>query len=531
MDLNRRDALKLGALGVAGAAGASQLPLGEIIEARATPLLALGNMPKLFTTPFMRPPILHPTHSRRDAEGVMTDFFTVRESARRARILPGRDTVIFGYNGMAPGPTIKAHRGRRAVLRVINQLPSRHPSLGQSTETSVHLHGSASLPQYDGYASDVTSRGWFKEYHYPNFQPARTLWYHDHGFHHTAENAYAGLYAQYQMHDMAEQELMPQGEFDVPLTVADALFKFNGQLTIGDDTSGLWGNVILVNGRPWPVMQVKRRIYRFRFLVASISRSYRFRLGNGDPVKVVGTDGGLMPKAQEVTQWRQASAERYEVLIDFSKYRAGQRVVLNNLSNANNRDFANTDKIMAFDVTDAPFSRKDPTWNHVDDTLVTAPVMTLREQDATRTRRIALARTGGIWTINGQTWEDVIKSEFQLLLADPKLNATEIWELENSGGGWFHPLHIHLVDFKILDRNGRPPFDYELGPKDVAYLGEKETVRVLVKFGPHRGRYMVHCHNLVHEDHDMMAQMAVGMTPGTRDPNDPIDGARPHRMP
>src|SRR5215208_6462176 len=187
MDLTRRDMMKLGALGVAGAAGASQLPLNEIIEARATSLLALGNMPKVFTTQFMRPPILHPTHSRRDRNGVVTDFFTVRESARRARILPTKDTVIFGYNGMAPGPTIKTHRGRPAVLRVINQLPSVHPSLGQTTETSVHLHGSASLPQYDGYASDVTRDGWFKDYHYPNIQPARTLWYHDHGFHHTAE--------------------------------------------------------------------------------------------------------------------------------------------------------------------------------------------------------------------------------------------------------------------------------------------------------------------------------------------------------
>jgi FtsP/CotA-like multicopper oxidase with cupredoxin domain len=531
MDLTRRDMFKLGALGAVGTAGASQLPWSSIIEARAVGLLAARDMPRPFRNAFMRPPILHPVRSRRDADGVWTDFFTVRERAQRARILPTKDTVLFGYNGMAPGPTIKVHRGRRAVLRVVNNLPSVHPSLGQTTETSVHLHGSASLPQYDGYASDVTSRNWFKDYHYPNFQPARTLWYHDHGFHHTAENAYAGLYAQYHMHDKAEQELMPQGEFDVPLTVADALFRANGQLTIGDDESGLWGNVILVNGRPWPVMKVKRRIYRFRILVASISRSYRFQLGNGDPVHVVGTDGGLMPKSQRVNQWRQSSAERYEVLIDFRRYRAGQRVVLRNLSNENNRDFANTDQVMAFDVTDAPFSKKDHTWNKVPNNLVTAPVMRLKEKDATRTRRISLARTGGIWTINGQTWDDVIKSDFQLLLADPKLNATEIWELSNPGGGWFHPLHIHLVDFKILDRNGRPPFDYELGPKDVAYLGEQETVRVLVKFGPHRGRYMVHCHNLVHEDHDMMAQFAVGMPPGARDRNDPIQGAPPHRMP
>ena len=318
-------------------------------------------------------------------------------------------------------------------MRVINQLPARHPSLGQTSTTSVHLHGSASLPQFDGYASDITRPGWFKDYQYPNFQPARTLWYHDHGVHHTAQNAYAGLYAQYHLHDRAEQELLPQGEFDVP---ADRRRRRSSpptvQLTIGDDESGLWGDVILVNGRPWPVMKVKRRIYRFRFLVASISRSYRFQLGNGDPVTVVATDGGLMPKARQVSQWRQGSAERYEVLIDFRRYRPGQRVVLRNLSNDNNRDFANTDQVMAFDVTDAPFSKRDHTWNQLPDTLVDSHVMGLegsrRDPDP---KAAAWNVTSGIWTINGQTWEDVIDSDFQLLVADPRLNSTEIWELTN----------------------------------------------------------------------------------------------------
>jgi FtsP/CotA-like multicopper oxidase with cupredoxin domain len=530
MDLTRRDMLKLGALGVVGTAGASRLPWSSVIEAQTVGLLAPRDLPAPFRNGFVRPPVLRPDRTGRDRDGVLTDYFTITEQARRARILPTMATAIWGYNGISPGPTIKIRRGRRAVFRVINRLPDFHPSLRQDSTTSVHLHGSASLPQYDGYASDITGRGWFKDYRYPNFQAARTLWYHDHGVHHTAQNAYAGLYAQYHLHDAAEQALLPQGEFDVPLMVADALFTPRGQLTIGDDESGLWGNVILVNGRPWPVMKVKRRIYRFRFLVASISRSYRFQLGNGDPVTVVATDGGLMPQAQHVTQWRQSSAERYEVLIDFRHYRPGQRVVLRNLSNDNNRDFANTDQVMAFDVTDAPFSKRDHTWNRLPNKLVDSPVMRLKESDATRIRQISVLRTGGIWTINGQTWEDVINSEFQLLLANPKLGATEIWELHNPGGGWFHPVHIHLVDFKILSRNGRPPFDYERGPKDVAYVGEDETVRVLVKFGPNRGRYMIHCHNLVHEDHDMMGQFAVGWTPGARDANDPM-GTPARRMP
>ncbi|HEU5455625.1 MAG TPA: multicopper oxidase domain-containing protein [Nocardioides sp.] len=529
MELTRRDMMKLGALGVVGAAGTTQLPWGAI-GARTASELAPRDMPRPFRNRFVRPPVLRPDRSRRDQDGVWTDYFTLQEQVRRARILPTMSTIMYGYNGITPGPTIKVRRGRRAVVRVRNQLPDIHPALGHSSTTSVHLHGSASLPQFDGYASDITGPGWFKDYRYPNFQPARTLWYHDHGVHHTAQNAYAGLYAQYHLHDAAEQALLPQGEFDVPLMVADALFTPRGELTLGDDESGLWGDVILVNGRPWPVMKVKRRIYRFRFLVASISRSYRFQLGNADPVTVVATDGGLMPKAQTVSQWRQSSAERYEVLIDFRRYRPGQRVMLRNLSNDNNRDFANTDQVMAFDVTDAPFSRRDLTWNHLPNTLVDSPVMRLKPSDATRTRQLSVLRTGGIWTINGQTWEDVINSEFQLLVANPRLNATEIWELHNPGGGWFHPVHLHLVDFKILSRNGRPPFDYERGPKDTAYVGEDETVRVIVKFGPNRGRYMVHCHNLVHEDHDMMAQYAVGWTPGARDANDPM-GTPARRMP
>ena len=117
----------------------------------------------------------------------------------------------------------------------------------------------------------------------------------------------------------------------------------------------------------------------------------------------------------------------------------------------------------------------------------------------------------------------MISSDYKFTVANCEREQVEIWELENPSGGWFHPLHIHLIDFKILDRNGKPPFPWERGPKDVAYLGENEKVRVLVRFGPNEGRYMVHCHNLVHEDHDMMIQFNVGKVYSNNadDPNDP----------
>jgi spore coat protein A len=175
---------------------------------------------------------------------------------------------------------------------------------------------------------------------------------------------------------------------------------------------------------------------------------------------------------------------------------------------------------MRFEVTDDPF---DPADNRIPDQLnPDTDTMGLQARDAERTTGIDVGREHGEWTINGQTWADVIASRFRKVVANPEPDELQIWELRNTSGGWFHPVHIHLVDFKILDRNGRPPPPYERGPKDVAYIGENETVRVIMRFADQTGRYMIHCHNLVHEDHDMMVQFRVGEdTPD----NDPITSA------
>ncbi|NJP09842.1 MAG: multicopper oxidase domain-containing protein [Leptolyngbyaceae cyanobacterium RU_5_1] len=110
---------------------------------------------------------------------------------------------------------------------------------------------------------------------------------------------------------------------------------------------------------------------------------------------------------------------------------------------------------------------------------------------------------GQDWTINSKTWSSARVD------ADPGQCKIEVWNLVNAGN-WVHPVHIHLIDFQILDRNGLEPPQYERGWKDVVLLKEFETVRVVARFGPHRGKYMMHCHNLVHEDHDMMNQFEVG---------------------
>ena len=376
--------------------------------------------------------------------------------------------------------------------------------------------------------------------------------------HWTAQQAYGGLAAMYVMHDKDEQTLLPKGEFDIPLLVNDAIFAADGQLLYNDNLhSGLWGDVILVNGRPWPVMQVQRRTYRFRVLNCAISRSFTWRLSNGMPLQVVATDGGLMPQGVAVRSMRHAAAERYEIVIDFSKVPLStKRIELLNDSNKNNIDYDFTGEVMAFDLLDGPVTttrskydqpsvqEPDPTWDrdYHDFPLVRSEIMDLPVTGNETRRRFRLKRDDltQVWTIDDRSWKDVEASNFTAVLANPAIDDVEIWEFENSSGGWFHPVHMHLVDFRIIERIGGVGrvLPHEQGPKDVMYVGEGETVRVLVKFsrpgdtkpsGDPKfvgGRYMVHCHNLPHEDHDMMHQFSVG-TIAVFDPHHPIDAARP----
>ncbi len=406
MGLTRRDLIKAGVF-----AGATlSLPLSRVVSGQSglDNRMPSSKLPKPFTTPFRVPPVAVPV--RVDDT---TDYYEMTMRAFNAEVIPGFQTMLFGYESTVPGPTVKVQQGRQVVMRHNNLLPPVHPTLGYKPWTSVHLHGSASLPQYDGYASDITNPGEYKDYYYPDFQDGRTLWYHDHGVHHTAENAYHGLLAQYHLIDPREESLqIPQGVYDVPLVIGDALFNKDGSLLFTlEDESGLWGDVILVNGRPWPVMQVERRKYRFRMLGVGVSRSWRFSLDSGEPMAVVATDGGLMPTPQFVRNFRAASSERYEVIIDFAKYPIGRRVVLQNTSPTNNRDFANTNKIMAFDVVSDP---TDLSNNSIPDVLnPDNPTMALKASDAVRTRRFEFERDGGQWTINGTTWENVIRSNYQ----------------------------------------------------------------------------------------------------------------------
>jgi spore coat protein A len=540
MSTTRREVLQLGAVGALGLAGLNSAMAGALAEKGKPSKLRPQNRPVPFRGVFMRPPELVPFETGVDDQGPF-EKFAVTAQLGQGQIVPGLTTTVGGYNGIFPGPTIRARTGIRTEVRIRNAFPGTGLLFPEPIDISTHNHGMPSLPQYDGYANDITVPDFVKNYQYPNNREAATLWYHDHRHLVTDKTVYGGLAAFYPVSDQFERAQLPQGEFDVPLMISDALLNADGSLAFDDNGQlGLWGDIIMVNGVPWPTMRVKPRIYRFRWLTATVSRAFRPTLSNGDPLHIVGTDGGMTPIVQSVASFRTGNAERTEFLIDFRSFRVGQSVDLLNLSPKNNIDFADTGKIMRFEVVEdsGPAStvtsiptRLDP-GPSVEAARGGIPTMELTPQMATVKRELRFERQGGEWVVNKTTWEDVEKTDFTLLAANPQPFAVEQWVLSNHSGGWFHPVHIHLIDAKISARNtnGGKPFAWEGGPKDVFYLGEGEFVTALIQFKTQvngEGRYMIHCHNLVHEDHDMMVQMSVG----DLRKNDPITSARPLRDP
>jgi spore coat protein A, manganese oxidase len=553
MNINRRKAIQLGL----AAGGMLLSPIGFTAPAEAVP--PLSPRIKRFCTPLPIPDALEPVRTDSD-----TDYYEIKIQ-KNIKEIPvelregGPLTLkmdIWGYNGITPGPTIHQEAGRFSVVRFINEL-SEDPT-DEALSNVIHLHGMNSLPWFDGYALDCIKPCHYKDFEYPN-DSAGILWYHDHTIHRTSQNVYKGLAGMYLVSDDHERSLnLPEKPYDIPLILQDRRFQADGQLYLFDDNfhRSLYGDMIFVNGAPWPQLTVERRKYRFRLLNASVSRNYQLALssidrdaeldglsykGSGreliDQIIVLGTDEGFLMNPVPVRAPETLNlgiAERYDVIIDFSKYNPGDKIFLRNVGFAGTLDNdRRTHTIMRFDVVDGkPDSSEIPNILRRDEFL---DLTKIEKEPRVRKFRFERSQAGGQparpsmpsevggfvvncnpvpggmdqtipgqWKINNRGWDEHFR------IADPQLNDYEIWEFTNPGSGWVHPVHPHLIRFKILSRNGRPPKRYETGPKDVVMVGEFETVRVIARFCPHPGLYMMHCHNLVHEDHDMMTQFEVG---------------------
>ncbi|KAH8807557.1 Cupredoxin [Xylogone sp. PMI_703] len=452
-----------------------------------------------FQFPLPIPPDIKPLASYIDSNtSTPIDFFQLNISTFEAQIYPNLEkTDLVGYNGVSPGPTFRIQRGRQSVVRVVNQ--NDRPAV-------LHLHGSYTRAVWDGWAEDLIQPGQYKDYYFPNSNTARTLWYHDHAVGNTSINAYSGLAGFYIIRDPdVENQLgLPEGQYDVLLALSAKQYTSTGKLTsVGDETDSVYGDIIEVNGQPWPFLMVEPRKYRFRILNTALSRTFILGVSDGSsgtniPFQVIASDSGFMSSPVTTTALTVAMAERWEVIVDFSNY-SNQNLTLNNQRKVfDAADYEGTDRVMQFNVGSMASSNANN--SEVPTSLVTLDTPPSGTQIH---RTFKFNKKSDMWLINGVPFNDVKNR----VLADPQKGNTEIWLLENQSGYWSHPIHIHMVDFQIISRSkGRnmvEPYE-KVALKDVAVLGPGESVTVAVTFAPFAGLYMFHCHNLIHEDHAMM---------------------------
>ncbi len=436
-------------------------------------------------------------------------------------------TTVWGYEGLFPGPTIEAQRDVPVFVRWVNELRDTsgalrtthylpvdpHPhgpnTQGATPRTVVHLHGGKVPPESDGYPEATILPGQRVVYYYPNAQRAATRWYHDHALGITRLNVYMGLAGFYLIRDPAAEGPLnlPSGEFDVPLCIQDRAFNPDGSLQYpAGYTFGFFGDTVLVNGKVWPYLAVKRGKYRFRFLNGSNTRTYQLELSSGATMYQIGTEAGLLGAPVPMTQIQLSPAERADVVIDFEGHNPGDQItLLNTLPGP--PEFA-VPNVMQFQV-----GSQTGHLAALPGTLTT--VEFLSELAAVQVRDITLdlipdpdlgirfvIKSG----LNSIDWDDVTFF--------PRLGTIEVWRIINMMGGP-HPIHLHMVNFQVLDRQSImggamvPPPANEVGWKDTVTAFPGQITRVITRFDGYTGRFSYHCHILEHEDHEMMRQFEV----------------------
>jgi spore coat protein A len=521
-----------------------------------------------YVDPLPIPPVLRPTGN----PGEVIDIEMRQFRQKVHRDLP--HTTVWGYNGVWPGPTIEAQSGQPLNINWTSKLPSTHllpidhsihgaESTLPAVRNVAHVHGACVLPDDDGYPE-----AWFTAHgehgpkfnprpsSYPNCQPATTLWYHDHCLGITRLNVYAGLSGFYLIRDEAEKAFnLPQGEFEIPLMLQDRLFHRDGSLYYPKVVNGpaehpLWiqefyGDMNCVNGKVMPFLEVEPRKYRFRILNASNSRFYHLRLYNSDATgkilddsfevpafNQIGTDGGLLPTPLELRYLLIAPAERFDIVMDFSAFAGKSFSLVNDAPAPYNMggQFIPPD-VMLFKVT-KPLSGKDT--SALPDTLV--PFEPLNPTHAQRDRMLLVSEkerpSDGyviIGLLGNARWHEPITE-------DPKAGSIEIWSFVNITAD-VHPLHVHLVQFQVLNRQ---PFNVAtfqqtgklvftgapMAPESNERPAHKDTIksypgyvtRIIQRFDlPHTAPttpgqellYVWHCHILEHEDNEMMRPYKV----------------------
>jgi FtsP/CotA-like multicopper oxidase with cupredoxin domain len=332
--------------------------------------------------------------------------------------------------------------------------------------------------------------------------------------------------------DEEEAAGLPSGKYDIPLVIQDRAFDNRNQLIYlsghrMEQMTGFLGDWIMVNGQPGFSLPVATRAYRLRFLNGSNSRIYKLAWQDGHPLTIIGTDGGLLEQPVQRRYVMLGPGERLELWADFSQFPVGSESTLVSLpfdagamgggrmGGGMMGSGAGLPNGAGFSILKASVNRQEKETRALPQRLSTIkryryPEAVNRENP----RRFHLVMRHMSWTINGRTFRmrEVANDE------KVRLNTLEVWEFINEGGGMGmmggmnmpHPMHLHGMQFQVLERRGVRHEGYvDEGWKDTVLLMPGERIRLLVRFGDYPGLFLYHCHNLEHEDMGMMRNYLI----------------------
>jgi FtsP/CotA-like multicopper oxidase with cupredoxin domain len=482
-----------------------------------------------------------------------------------------------------------------------------------------HLHNGHTAPESDGQPHYGAWRfGPNRETHRAAWEPGEWVdqlylgypaggddrekqsffWFHDHVHGHTGANVYKGMVGLMPIYD----PLMDNGDetkgyrlpgkrtdygngtfdvdYDIPLAFYDCRLDDgvtphkDAHTGSGETHPGWWGmtyfrhfpnhgfvgDIFTVNGKAYPVLKVKRRKYRLRFLDASISRIYDFKFMTGHPKAAkdlgytgdelqgqyrlpdgqqcmrfieVANEGGLLPRPIIRDNFELWPAKRREIVVDFTRWidgkatKAGDELYLVDVMKmTTGRMWDNVDSkymvpVMKIVIEDAVPDYSLPGVDIYDPKQVAnvqlrdvPPLAPNAQAQMKNAPTFELQRGSSSldpeteWLINGQQFDPLnpLISPTQDP-ADPA-HGGQVWRIRNGGGGWVHPFHLHMEEHRVMQRNGKLAPDGrhpdDTGKEDVVALDPSEEVYISRRFRTFTGPYVAHCHNLAHEDHNMM---------------------------
>ena len=538
--IDRRSILGGAVLG-AGALGIAAYARRDLLTDRNTALASVTARSKL---------LIPPLYSGERDSGERVFDLNLRHGV--SQFFDGLETPTIGINQSYLGPTLEMYAGDTVRMNVTSDL---------SETATVHWHGFHLPARADGGPHQPIEPGGSWTARFDVRQRASMFWYHSHAHRRSGPQVYQGLAGMIYVRDSASEALDLPNDYgidDIPLVVQDRAFASDGSFIYStrmrNVMMGMMGDTMLVNGVVEPVFEAKSDRLRLRLVNGSNARFYRFGFDDGRSFHQIGTDGGLLAAPLPTDNVVLAPGERAQVIVDVSDGRPvslladGLEIMGMGMGNMGRR-MRGSGRMRE---SDGPMGnwmmgerggrggmmgereRRDGMMGGMMDERRQFTVLDIRPAegrtkaiamprrlatlpridpgDAVRTRHFVLdmgmgmrMMRGGGFTINGKSMD------MQRIDETVRVDTTEIWQVENASM-MAHPFHIHDVQFRILDRNGRAPDAAEQGLKDTVVVYPGETVRLLLRFEDYTDPdlpYMYHCHILEHEDAGMMGQFTV----------------------